>query len=221
MQLTNADVRRFWKKVRKTPSCWLWSGALSNKGYGSFYFGGRRYKRNYLAHRVAFTLLVGSIPSDLEIDHLCRTTSCVNPAHLALVTHQQNMRRSVTATKTHCEHGHLRNKKNTYLRPDGSPVCRLCHRGEAAARYVPHPKSVRAHCVHGHEFTPENTYRDKRGVRICRACARVKTRRWQRANVELVRAQKRRSYVRHRAEYIERVRLWQERRRRARMMNKQ
>jgi HNH endonuclease len=85
------EAERFWAKVDKTESCWLWTGALA-KGYGQF--GGTR-KQRIQAHRWAYQELVGSIPEGLELDHLCRVRRCVNPAHLEPVTHSVNIMRSV------------------------------------------------------------------------------------------------------------------------------
>lgn len=77
---------RFWEKVNKTESCWLWGAFVARTGYGQVNVDGRmRY-----AHRVAYELLVGPIPHGLQVDHVCFTRSCVNPGHLRLVTNKQN-----------------------------------------------------------------------------------------------------------------------------------
>lgn len=120
--------------------CWLWHGAADNHGYGRIKIDGVRI----LAHRFAYEAFVGPIPHGLEIDHLCRTPSCVNPAHLEPVTHRENMLRSnappaAQARQTHCIHGHEFTPENTYLYPPrkgGQPkrACRQCTR-ENHARY--------------------------------------------------------------------------------------
>jgi hypothetical protein len=84
---------RLWSKVDKTDGCWLFTGALNNKGYGVIHERGKG-GTNLYAHRVSYGLLVGPIPDDLELDHLCRVTRCVNPEHLEAVTHAENMRRA-------------------------------------------------------------------------------------------------------------------------------
>lgn len=117
---------RFWPKVDASGDCWLWTASRFPDGYGSFSVNGRARG----AHRVAYELLVGPIPSGLTLDHLCRNPSCVNPTHLEPVTDRENVRRghgptAVNARKTHCIHGHLLDEQNTYIYPAGR-CCRRC-----------------------------------------------------------------------------------------------
>ena len=85
---------RFWEKVDKTATCWLWRASIRNHGYGRIKVNGRAEQ----AHRVAYELLVGPIPEGLTLDHLCRVRLCVNPAHLEPVTQKVNIRRGLTGT---------------------------------------------------------------------------------------------------------------------------
>lgn len=71
-------------------NCWLWTGATDQRGYGRF-SPGRTEK--YLAHRWSYEYHRAEIPDGLQIDHLCRVKSCVNPWHLEPVTAAENMRR--------------------------------------------------------------------------------------------------------------------------------
>ena len=87
--------QRFWRKVKKTDTCWLWTGTLSNLGYGQFYPSGKPM----LAHRYSFEHFKGPVPEDLELDHLCSTRNCVNPEHLEPVTHQENCLRAYRRRK--------------------------------------------------------------------------------------------------------------------------
>src|SRR6267143_986186 len=85
----NATIEeRFWDKVLKTPTCWLWQGQKRGTGYGGFSLNGTQ---RILAHRMAWKLTFGSIPEGLCICHACDNILCVNPNHLWLGTHKANM----------------------------------------------------------------------------------------------------------------------------------
>lgn len=127
MAQSNADpVTRFWQRVDKTESCWIWTGPPNVKsGYG--YTNVDRQRT--LAHRFAYELLVGPIPDGLHIDHLCRVRLCVNPAHLEAVTQAENNRRAFVANKQPtCRHGHLNIPENRCSNGPGRTMCRLCNR---------------------------------------------------------------------------------------------
>jgi hypothetical protein len=143
---------RFWAKCVPEPNsgCWLWIGADQGLGYGRIAVPDRRAARP--AHAVAYEALVGPIAKGLEIDHLCRTPACCNPAHLEPVTHAENLHRSPImglksklrgAMITHCAQGHPFDAVNTYRTPAGKRQCRTCTRIRALARYHRNRKEQR------------------------------------------------------------------------------
>lgn len=99
------DEQRFWAKVQKSEGCWLWIAGRTSHGYGVFWFRGRLV----LAHRVAWILTHGDIPySDNRLDwcvlHRCDTPACVNPSHLFLGNHSDNMRDMVSKNRHNTTH---------------------------------------------------------------------------------------------------------------------
>lgn len=89
------EADRFWPKVDKTPTCWLWTAAWMDIGYGKFRVGSMvdNTRRLMPAHRWAYEQEKGLIPEGLELDHLCGVVQCVRPDHLEAVTHHENTRR--------------------------------------------------------------------------------------------------------------------------------
>ena len=85
--LTAKDKARFWSKVERSGSCWLWTAGKDKGGYGTFDLNGMSVK----AHRVSYTLANGEIPTGMCVLHKCDTPACVSPDCLFLGTHQDNM----------------------------------------------------------------------------------------------------------------------------------
>lgn len=91
---------RFENKVNKTDSCWIWQGAIiKSRGYGSFRIG-KDIKR---AHVASFLIYNGEIQKGMCVCHSCDNPSCVNPEHLWLGTHDDNMKDMVK--KGRARHG--------------------------------------------------------------------------------------------------------------------
>lgn len=115
--------------------CICWSGAWDDRGYGRQWWPAEQRVRG--AYENAWEMVHGPVPDGLELDHLCMNHSCINPAHLEPVTHQENMRRAGEAgllgtgqsRKTHCPQGHAYDASNTYSPPSGNErQCRICRR---------------------------------------------------------------------------------------------
>lgn len=96
------DLRsRFLRKINKTETCWLWTGAVAN-GYGTIR-NERQVQEN--ANRVSFRLFHGPIPQGMHILHSCDVKLCVNPNHLSAGTRVQNIQEALERGLMHPARG--------------------------------------------------------------------------------------------------------------------
>lgn len=146
---TEEEQARFLAKVRKTDGCWFWTGYVQSNGYPKFRFGGR----SSYAHRFSYLMHCGTIPEGLQLDHLCRTPTCVNPAHLEAVTNRENTVRG--------------------LAPVRAAVSIRSGVAQKAAAAWARAKTV---CAQGHPYDETNTRFSTRGTRRCAQCARDRAR---------------------------------------------
>lgn len=86
--ITQREIDRFWEKIDKTGDCWIWTAAKTNKGYGKLTIR----RRTWIAHRFAFTITHGMIPSSAHVLHRCDNPPCCNPDHLFLGSNDDNIR---------------------------------------------------------------------------------------------------------------------------------
>lgn len=139
LSLHNPSALRFWSKIAQRPDeCWEWTGSRNLRGYGQISVDGR----TCAAHRIAYELIVGPIPDELTIDHLCSNKWCVNPDHLEPVTGAENTRRAwesraPRARRTHCYKGHPYSGDNLYMDKRGRRFCRACKRDTEKRRMTP------------------------------------------------------------------------------------
>lgn len=114
----------FWlKRCKKKPSeCWEWPSLINDHGYGILFFHYRRYR----AHRISWRIAKGSIPVGKFVLHRCDNRRCINPRHLWLGNHQDNM-------------DDMRTKGRSNRIPHANPV-----RGEAVGSAVLNREQVMA-----------------------------------------------------------------------------
>jgi len=89
-RLISTPEKMFWKNVTKGDpnECWEWQGYINDSGYGQFRCGNGALLR---AHRISYEIHKGAIPDGLIILHKCDNPRCVNPDHLSVGTHADNI----------------------------------------------------------------------------------------------------------------------------------
>ena len=130
-------------RLNENSGCLEWTGHIDKYGYGKkSNFRGRPE----LAHRVAAILWLGFQPAPgLCVLHRCDNPACVNPKHLFIGTHTDNIRdcvakgrhKSANSKKTHCPQGHELVPGNLVKANEkqGRRACLICHRESVSNRY--------------------------------------------------------------------------------------
>lgn len=120
---------RLRENITEAPNgCWEWTGNLNDSGYGVITAVNHGYTMARV-HRIMFERENGDIPDGMEVRHKCDNPPCVNPDHLVLGTHADNMRDMAErgrALRETCKNGHPWTDEYVAYRPDGGRLCRVC-----------------------------------------------------------------------------------------------
>lgn len=154
-QYTTSEIARFQKYAPTDgDGCHEWTSQIDKKGYGRL----RAQGTSKLAHRIAYELANGPIPAGMEVCHSCDNPRCVNPSHLFLGTHNDNMKDGVAKgrfSRTHQAKGEQR--YNAKLTNDDVLAIRAAYASgeyqkDIAARYGMVQQSI-------HEIVTRKTWR--------------------------------------------------------------
>jgi hypothetical protein len=102
-------AERFWEKVDKTETCWLWTAGVNPSGYGQF---NDHTRTPIAAHRQSWLMAYGAVPDDLCVLHSCDVRACVRPDHLFLGTRPDNSADMVAKNRSMVGARHPMSKAN-------------------------------------------------------------------------------------------------------------
>lgn len=128
--------------------CMIYDGPkqTARPGYSYGIVANHKKRRGVTAHRVSHMVFIGEIPEKYDVDHVnargCRSTLCVNPAHLEAVTHRENIRRGKVASSPFCMNGrHWKSDNHKLI--GGDWRCALCYAEKLSRRMLARRKSPR------------------------------------------------------------------------------
>lgn len=125
-------------EIGDSDTCWEWKGIKAPNGYGRINVKRDKWT-SVAAHRWIYEHIHGPIDKSLDMDHLCRNRSCVNPNHLEPVTRSVNIKRGVISSrlKTQCKRGHEYSESNTRRQKGfGTRSCRECEKIRSKRKYA-------------------------------------------------------------------------------------
>lgn len=131
--MTTSTLKRFWSKVNKTETCWLWTASKRCKGYGAFAWMESGTLVQERAHRVSWKLVNGPVPDGSCVLHRCDVPACVNPSHLFLGTKADN-NHDMCAKGRHVSGGTHCGKNGRWPRGENHHNCKLTESEVAAMR---------------------------------------------------------------------------------------
>lgn len=133
----------FWSKVRKTESCWFWTGPKNKLGYGKLVF--LPYCPTQYAHRLSWIIRFGDIEKGKLVLHTCDVPYCVNPEHLFLGTQKDNILDKVK--KGRCNQKHENNNAAKLKFHEVKDIRESYNRGDYSQKqlaliYKVHPSTI-------------------------------------------------------------------------------
>lgn len=99
---------RLMKNVDKSSGCWVWIGHRAKSGYGRIQNKGKKVR----SHRLSYETYVGKIPDGMNVLHRCDNPPCINPDHLFLGTHKDNMKDAQNKGRFRSIDENMKNKRS-------------------------------------------------------------------------------------------------------------
>lgn len=128
---TEDKYSRILEYVVNENNCHIFArSARDRNGYAVVKIDGK----NWYAHKYQYEKHNGPVPEGMEVRHLCKKQrDCINPNHLTVGTHAQNMADIRQHKKSLCSVGHELNRQNSY-RFAGTLICKICKAQKLAAK---------------------------------------------------------------------------------------